>query len=223
MALGEAFDECGVLVDLFDEFLIDLFLFLEVLEVGLEFFALVELLSVFVGLRDEEAAGDEADADGDEDKGPAIAVVFWGIGKGGGWGRMNRQGGGGESEESIGDGSRIDGGSGPGGILFGGRHGGHGRVVTDSPGQNKRARQASPMKIRGSAVARRCPPVLSALLVPELSAELGLFAELFFDAEELVVLGDAIGTGGRAGLDLAAVGGNGNVGDGGVFGFAGAV
>jgi hypothetical protein len=47
--------------------------------------------------------------------------------------------------------------------------------------------------------------------------------ELFFDAEELVVLGDAVGAGGGAGLDLAGAGGDGEVGDEGVFGLAGAV
>jgi hypothetical protein len=52
---------------------------------------------------------------------------------------------------------------------------------------------------------------------------LRLFAELFVDAEELVVLGDAIAAGGRAGLDLAAVGGDGDVGDGRVFRLAAAV
>ena len=58
---------------------------------------------------------------------------------------------------------------------------------------------------------------------PEFGAEDGAVAEFFFDAEELVVLGDAVGAGGCAGFDLAAVGGDGDVGDGGVFGFARAV
>ena len=48
-------------------------------------------------------------------------------------------------------------------------------------------------------------------------------AEFFFDAEKLVVLGDAVGTAGGAGLDLAGGGGDGEVGDEGVFGFAGTV
>ena len=48
-------------------------------------------------------------------------------------------------------------------------------------------------------------------------------AQLFFDAEELVVFGDAVGTAGGAGFDLAGAGAYGEVGDEGVFGFAGAV
>ena len=53
--------------------------------------------------------------------------------------------------------------------------------------------------------------------------EFGGLAELFFDAQELVVLGDAVGAAGGAGLDLAGVGGHGDVGDDGVLGLAGAV
>src|SRR5262244_3378514 len=48
-------------------------------------------------------------------------------------------------------------------------------------------------------------------------------AEFLFDAQKLVVLGDAVGAAGRARLDLAGVGGDGEVGDEGIFGFAGAV
>src|SRR5664280_1610795 len=51
----------------------------------------------------------------------------------------------------------------------------------------------------------------------------GLGAELFLDAEQLVVLGDAIGAAGRAGLELADAGGDGEVGDGRVLGLARAV
>src|SRR5206468_10405845 len=47
--------------------------------------------------------------------------------------------------------------------------------------------------------------------------------ELVFDAQKLVVLGDALGAGRRAGLDLAAAGRHGEVGDRGVFGLAAAV
>src|SRR4029453_12621909 len=47
--------------------------------------------------------------------------------------------------------------------------------------------------------------------------------EFFFDAQELIVLGDALGAGRGTGLDLARVGGNGDVSNGGVLGFAGAV
>ena len=42
----------------------------------------------------------------------------------------------------------------------------------------------------------------------------------FFDAEELVVFGDAVGAAGGAGFDLAGAGADGEVGDEGVFGFA---
>src|SRR5438093_8711763 len=48
-------------------------------------------------------------------------------------------------------------------------------------------------------------------------------AEFFLDAEELIVLGDAVGAAGGAGFDLAGSGGDGEIGDEGVLGFAGAV
>src|SRR6266404_2593611 len=51
----------------------------------------------------------------------------------------------------------------------------------------------------------------------------GGLAEFFLDAKELVVFGDAVGAAGGAGFDLAGGGGDGKVGDEGVFGFAGAV
>ena len=51
----------------------------------------------------------------------------------------------------------------------------------------------------------------------------GVAAQLFLDPQELVVLGDAVGPAGRAGLDLAGVRGHGDVGDGRVFGLAGAM
>ena len=41
----------------------------------------------------------------------------------------------------------------------------------------------------------------------------GRLAELLLDAQQLVVLGDAVAARRRAGLDLAAVGGDGEVGD----------
>src|SRR2546430_8899162 len=50
-----------------------------------------------------------------------------------------------------------------------------------------------------------------------------LLAELLLDAQELVVLGGAVGACQRAGFDLAAIGGDREVGDGGVFGLAGTV
>ena len=48
-------------------------------------------------------------------------------------------------------------------------------------------------------------------------------SQLFLDPQELIVFGDAIRAAGAAGLDLAAVGGDGDVGDRGVLGFTGAV
>ncbi len=51
----------------------------------------------------------------------------------------------------------------------------------------------------------------------------GGIAQFGFDAQQLVVLGNAVGAGGRAGLDLAHVQGHGQVGDGAVLGLAGAV
>src|SRR5688572_6652859 len=55
------------------------------------------------------------------------------------------------------------------------------------------------------------------------AGEAGDVAEVVGDAEELVVLGDAVAARGGAGLDLAGVGRDGEVGDEGVFGLAGAV
>ena len=45
-------------------------------------------------------------------------------------------------------------------------------------------------------------------------------AELLFDSQQLVVLGDAIRSAGRAGLDLAGGGADGEIGNRRVFGFA---
>src|SRR5688572_19625714 len=47
--------------------------------------------------------------------------------------------------------------------------------------------------------------------------------QLLFDAQQLVVLGDAVGPAQRAGLDLGGGGGHGDVGDGRVLGLAGAM
>src|SRR5262245_5027331 len=47
--------------------------------------------------------------------------------------------------------------------------------------------------------------------------------QLFLDAQQLVVFGDAVGAGSRPGLDLAGGGGHGEVGYEGVLGFARAV
>src|SRR3954453_17071237 len=48
-----------------------------------------------------------------------------------------------------------------------------------------------------------------------------LCAELLLDAQQLVVLGGAVGARERAGLDLPAIGGDGEIGDGGIFRLAG--
>ena len=48
-------------------------------------------------------------------------------------------------------------------------------------------------------------------------------AEVFLDPQQLVVLGDTVGTGQRTGLDLAGIEADGDVGDGAVFGFTGAM
>src|SRR5690606_10080041 len=69
------------------------------------------------------------------------------------------------------------------------------------------------------------PRVASALEAREGGAagvDRGVVEDLL-DAQQLVVLGDALGAGRGAGLDLAAVGGDGEVGDGDVLGLAGAV
>jgi len=55
------------------------------------------------------------------------------------------------------------------------------------------------------------------------ACEHGGAAQDLLDAEQFVVFGDSVRAGGRAGLDLAAVGGDGDVGDGGVLGFTGAM
>ena len=52
------------------------------------------------------------------------------------------------------------------------------------------------------------------------TGEYGGIAEFFLDAEQLVVLADAVGTACRTGLDHAGVQSHNEVGDGGVFRFA---
>ena len=51
----------------------------------------------------------------------------------------------------------------------------------------------------------------------------GTGTQMLFDAEQLVVLGHALGAAGSAGLDLAGVQGHGQIGNGGVLGLTGAV
>ena len=50
-----------------------------------------------------------------------------------------------------------------------------------------------------------------------------LAAEFVFDAQQLVVLGDALRAAEGAGFDLASAGGHSQIGNGGVFGLAAAV
>ena len=61
------------------------------------------------------------------------------------------------------------------------------------------------------------------LFFPELSGINRLFAQLLLNPEQFVIFTDAVGPGKRAGLDLSGIGGHGQMGDGGVFGLAGAV
>ena len=58
----------------------------------------------------------------------------------------------------------------------------------------------------------------------QLSVAIGsIVAKLLLDAKQLVVLSHAVGAAQRTGLDLAAVGGNSNVGDSSVLGLTAAV
>src|SRR6267378_52751 len=63
----------------------------------------------------------------------------------------------------------------------------------------------------------------SSLIQGSLSVEAGGGAQFFLDAEELIVLGDAVGAAGGARLDLAGGGSHGEISDESVFGFSGAV
>src|SRR5260370_36592118 len=78
-------------------------------------------------------------------------------------------------------------------------------------------RAASRRASAKAAQAKRSP-----LLPPEhaLPGVAGGGAELFFDADELVVLGEAVGARQRAGLDLPAIGGDGEGGARGIPGLA---
>ena len=62
--------------------------------------------------------------------------------------------------------------------------------------------------------------VEESLLAEELC---NVLAQLFLDAEQLIVLRNAVGTGRSAGLDLACIQSNSDVSDGSVLGLAGAV
>src|ERR1051325_1190430 len=84
------------------------------------------------------------------------------------------------------------------------------------------------MMSRSSGIAitlilRVTKPALLSPLVQRSSCKHRRVAQLLLDAQELVVLGDAVAARGRAGLDLPRVRGHGEVGDGGVLGLAGAM
>src|SRR5260221_797935 len=57
----------------------------------------------------------------------------------------------------------------------------------------------------------------------KLSAVHGVPAERLLDAQQLIIFGHPISAAKRTGLDLAGIGGHGDVGDGGILGFAGAM
>src|SRR3954451_11030171 len=69
--------------------------------------------------------------------------------------------------------------------------------------------------------ARKSPYVCSTLA--HLTAVLCVVTKFFRNPKKLVVLGNAIASTKRSRLDLSGVGSNRNVGNGGVFGFAGAM
>ena len=81
---------------------------------------------------------------------------------------------------------------------------------------------ASPPPHRRTAERGRCGLLLETRERGTAGVDRGV-AELLLDAQQAVVLGHALGTGRGAGLDLAAVQGDGQVGNGGVLGLAGAV
>src|SRR5574343_736614 len=58
-------------------------------------------------------------------------------------------------------------------------------------------------------------------LIEGIAARVTAIPELFLDTQQLVVLSDTLGTRERASLDLQRIGRHGDIGDGGVFGFAG--
>src|SRR6266581_6217979 len=75
-----------------------------------------------------------------------------------------------------------------------------------------------------SRTGQRMPAGLLADAVEGVAARVAdRVTEILLDAQQLVVLGDAVGAGQRAGLDLHGVEAHGDVGDGAVLGFAGAV
>src|SRR5580704_9849905 len=99
--------------------------------------------------------------------------------------------------------------------------------MTTDPSSIRRARAAGPAdasrRTGPSRPAARLPPAMpGAPLAREGGApwEAGRFAQILLDAEQLVVLGHAVRTGRRAGLDLPRVHRHDQVGDGRVLGLA---
>ena len=80
-----------------------------------------------------------------------------------------------------------------------------------------------PFVLRGNRKESRLQPRRSALNVEGGHAGVnGTCTQILLNAEQLVVLGHALGAAGGTGLDLAGVQGNGQISNGGVFGLAGA-
>src|ERR1043166_8170394 len=102
------------------------------------------------------------------------------------------------------------------------------RLVFSNIGASRRANRlpsckTTTMRSRSSGIAITLilgvtkPGVLSPL-VQRRSCKSRRIAQLLFDAQELVVLGDAVAARRRAGLDLPRVRGHGEIGDGGILG-----
>src|SRR3990167_8045254 len=71
---------------------------------------------------------------------------------------------------------------------------------------------------------KRClPEYLEHLLLAKLSGIDRFFTQFLFNPKQFIIFTDAVSPGKRAGFDLSGIGGHGQMGDGGVFGFAGAV
>src|SRR3954451_22812827 len=109
-----------------------------------------------------------------------------------------------------------------------------GRAPGPEPGRGIAVRRTAPrgpgVRLRGSEPRPEGRPLgIGSSALPAVAGERGAagvpggVVELLLDAQQLVVLRDPLGAGGGTGLDLAAVRGDGEVGDGGVLGLAGAV
>jgi hypothetical protein len=78
------------------------------------------------------------------------------------------------------------------------------------------ADQAHAVKLAGLFLeAKRISSIVASISAQHGCAGIGRFhAEFLLDADQLVVLGEPVGTRQRAGLDLSAIGGDGQIGDG---------